>query len=182
MVSKLYHLLSNIRLYYICHVQSQMSTSFTHYLKPLRVDIQIPHLNYSPPEKPISVITDLVLPTLLSSKFHPGSGSWLFTHPGFRIPDPGVKKAPDPGSGSATLHFRHADRGLEWRCFLAALPGVLPYPTEKPGNVPNIIVMDQDTEPVGSETIGKMQIRIRKYYFGSWIRPAPDPKWLWNSL
>ncbi len=24
-------------------------------------------------------------------------------HPRFRIPDPGVKKAPDPGSGSATL-------------------------------------------------------------------------------
>ncbi len=29
----------------------------------------------------------------------PGSGKNLF-----RIPDPGVKKAPDPGSGSATLH------------------------------------------------------------------------------
>jgi hypothetical protein len=28
----------------------------------------------------------------------PGSGRNLF-----RIPDPGVKKAPDPGSGSATL-------------------------------------------------------------------------------
>ncbi len=28
----------------------------------------------------------------------PGSGKNLF-----RIPDPGVKKAPDPGSGSATL-------------------------------------------------------------------------------
>jgi hypothetical protein len=28
----------------------------------------------------------------------PGSGKKLF-----RIPDPGVKKAPDPGSGSATL-------------------------------------------------------------------------------
>ncbi len=34
---------------------------------------------------------------------HPGSGSWLFTHPGFQIPDPRVKKALDPGSGSATL-------------------------------------------------------------------------------
>ena len=33
----------------------------------------------------------------------PGSGCWLSTHPGSRIPDPGVKKAPDPGSGSATL-------------------------------------------------------------------------------
>jgi hypothetical protein len=29
----------------------------------------------------------------------PGSGKNLF-----RIPDPRVKKAPDPGSGSATLH------------------------------------------------------------------------------
>jgi hypothetical protein len=30
----------------------------------------------------------------------PGSGKNLF-----RIPDPGVKEAPDPGSGSATLVF-----------------------------------------------------------------------------
>jgi hypothetical protein len=34
---------------------------------------------------------------------HPGSGCWLF-YPS-RIPDPGVKKAPDPWSGSATLLF-----------------------------------------------------------------------------
>jgi hypothetical protein len=34
---------------------------------------------------------------------HPGSGSSLFIHPGYRISDPGVKKAPDPGSVSATL-------------------------------------------------------------------------------
>ncbi len=32
----------------------------------------------------------------------PGSGCWLLP-----IPDPGVKKAPDPGSGSATLGIRH---------------------------------------------------------------------------
>jgi len=32
---------------------------------------------------------------------HPGSGSCFF-YPS-RIPDPGVKKAPDPVSGSATL-------------------------------------------------------------------------------
>ncbi len=31
------------------------------------------------------------------------SGSWFFTHSGSRILDPGVKKAPDPGSESATL-------------------------------------------------------------------------------
>ncbi len=36
---------------------------------------------------------------------HPGSESWFFTHP--RIPDPGIKSAPDPGwSGSATLTIR----------------------------------------------------------------------------
>jgi hypothetical protein len=33
----------------------------------------------------------------------PGSGKNLF-----RIPDPGVKKAPDPGSGSATLNSNKA--------------------------------------------------------------------------
>jgi hypothetical protein len=32
----------------------------------------------------------------------PGSGKNLF-----RIPDPGVKKAPDPGSGSATLEYNY---------------------------------------------------------------------------
>ncbi len=43
----------------------------------------------------------------------PGSGKNLF-----RIPDPGVKKAPDPGSGSATLatasrEFLHEPQSLE---------------------------------------------------------------------
>jgi hypothetical protein len=38
---------------------------------------------------------------LLGSRIRdPGSGKNLFR---IRIPDPGVKKAPDPGSGSATL-------------------------------------------------------------------------------
>ena len=38
-----------------------------------------------------------------------GSGKNLF-----RIPDPGVKKAPDPGSGSATLEFiKDADMDLD---------------------------------------------------------------------
>jgi hypothetical protein len=41
----------------------------------------------------------------------PGSGSWFFTHLGSRIPDPGVKKAPDPGSGSATLPVLHDTKG-----------------------------------------------------------------------
>jgi hypothetical protein len=51
---------------------------------------------------------------------HPGSdprsGSLLFRYPS-RIPDPGVKKAPGLGSGSATLvssqptgHFEHVER------------------------------------------------------------------------
>jgi hypothetical protein len=44
--------------------------------------------------------------------FHPGSGSLLFQI--LPIPDPGVKKAPDPGSGSATLDFiKFAVSGLE---------------------------------------------------------------------
>jgi hypothetical protein len=33
---------------------------------------------------------------------HPGSRIRILTYPS-RIPDPGVKKAPDPGFGSATL-------------------------------------------------------------------------------
>jgi hypothetical protein len=37
----------------------------------------------------------------------PGSGKKLF-----RIPDPGVKKAPDPGSGSAALQIRNPARQM----------------------------------------------------------------------
>jgi hypothetical protein len=36
---------------------------------------------------------------------HPGSRIRMLTFCPSRIPDPGVKKAPDPGSGSATLFF-----------------------------------------------------------------------------
>jgi hypothetical protein len=41
----------------------------------------------------------------MTRDFHPRSGSWiriLIFYPS-RIPDPGIKKTPDPGSGSATL-------------------------------------------------------------------------------
>ncbi len=34
---------------------------------------------------------------------HPGSGSWFFTYPGFRLPDPGVKQAPSPGSATMAV-------------------------------------------------------------------------------
>jgi hypothetical protein len=34
-----------------------------------------------------------------------GISDLFYTYSGSRIPDPGVKKAPDPGSGSATLIF-----------------------------------------------------------------------------
>ncbi len=39
---------------------------------------------------------------------HPGSGYWIriLTFYPSRIPDPGIEKAPDPGSGSATLSKR----------------------------------------------------------------------------
>ncbi len=41
----------------------------------------------------------------------PGSGKNLF-----RIPDPGVKKAPDPGSGSATLRTDNDNKNkFYWR-------------------------------------------------------------------
>jgi len=36
---------------------------------------------------------------------HPGSRIRMLTFYPSRIPDPGVKKAPDPGSGSATLDW-----------------------------------------------------------------------------
>jgi hypothetical protein len=36
---------------------------------------------------------------------HPRSRIRILIFHLFRIPDPGVKKAPDPGSGSATLQF-----------------------------------------------------------------------------
>jgi hypothetical protein len=36
---------------------------------------------------------------------HPGSRIRMLTFYPSRIPDPGVRKAPDPGSGSATLWY-----------------------------------------------------------------------------
>jgi hypothetical protein len=36
------------------------------------------------------------------------------TYSGSCIPDPGVKKAPDPGSGSATLVETHKLRQIDW--------------------------------------------------------------------
>ncbi len=43
---------------------------------------------------------------------HPGSGCWLSTHPGSRIP--GVKKAPDPGSRIQIRNTgkKHAEEGI----------------------------------------------------------------------
>jgi hypothetical protein len=53
--------------------------------------------------KIIEVFTQKKIVTKLSKIWvrDPGSGKNLF-----QIPDPGVKKAPDPGSGSATLKKR----------------------------------------------------------------------------
>jgi hypothetical protein len=45
----------------------------------------------------IELFTQKIVTKLLKWVWDPGSGKNLF-----RIPDPGVKKAPDPGSGSAT--------------------------------------------------------------------------------
>jgi hypothetical protein len=42
--------------------------------------------------------------SLSSQNMGLGSGKTLF-----RIPDPGVKKAPDPGFGSVTLHEPHSN-------------------------------------------------------------------------
>jgi len=47
---------------------------------------------------------------------HPASGSWLFIHHGSRSPDPGVKKAPDPGSRSATLLVLIWTSGFDVQC------------------------------------------------------------------
>jgi hypothetical protein len=45
----------------------------------------------------------------------PGSGKILF-----RIPDPGVKKAPDPGPGSATLKKREGEKSFVVKPFFVA--------------------------------------------------------------
>jgi hypothetical protein len=50
---------------------------------------------------------------LSSKKYDPGCSSRIPDPDAdflpSRIPDPGVKKVPNPGSGSATLHFRMAE-------------------------------------------------------------------------
>ncbi len=43
---------------------------------------------------------------------HPGSGSWLFTHPRFRVQGSKRHWIPDPRSGSATLDTRFLSTGF----------------------------------------------------------------------
>jgi hypothetical protein len=54
----------------------------------------------------IELFTQKIVPKLSKvGVWDPGSGKNLF-----RIPDPGVKKAPDPGSGSETLANKVSDQ------------------------------------------------------------------------
>jgi hypothetical protein len=60
--------------------------------------------------KNLSIFNPKKLYYVLKNKIrdiHLGSWIWIFFHPRswIRIPDPGVKKAPDPGSGFAILNF-----------------------------------------------------------------------------
>jgi hypothetical protein len=45
----------------------------------------------------------------------------------FRIPDPGVKKAPDPGSGPATLKQTIPS----WKCYFAWNNRLVPYSVDR---------------------------------------------------
>jgi hypothetical protein len=55
--------------------------------------------NWANFQRNIDLFTSKIVTKISKIKvWDPGSGKNLF-----RIPDPGVKKAPDPGSGSATL-------------------------------------------------------------------------------
>ncbi len=100
---------------------------------------------------------------------HPGSGSWLFTHPRTRIPNPGVKKA--PGSririrNTASDIFRlvicvgtriwsflnwlwlseweaRRRRGAGWRCRLAAATPPAVAPRAAPEGQPAPRINDQ---------------------------------------
>jgi hypothetical protein len=52
---------------------------------------------------------------LSSRKYNPGCSSRILTFYPSRIPDPGVKKAPDPGSGSAKLDLSMICRYIDER-------------------------------------------------------------------
>jgi len=63
------------------------------------------------------IVNYFIFEVLQKNFFAPGSG---IRDPGsgknpFRIPDPGVKKAPDPGSGSATLVCSESTGSVENR-------------------------------------------------------------------
>jgi len=77
--------------------------------------IRIKEFNYSNQKNCLKALGNMI-------RFvHPGSGSRFVT-----IPDPGVKKAPDPGSGFATLVLRqtHAcsDKLMKYCCSLNFFP------------------------------------------------------------
>jgi hypothetical protein len=56
----------------------------------------------------LALVYLLFITVLRIRDVYPGSGKNLF-----RIPDPGVKKAPDPGSGSAILIYHIKKRSIE---------------------------------------------------------------------
>jgi hypothetical protein len=66
---------------------------------------------------------------------YPGSGSRIRIFYPSRIPDPGVKKAPDPGSGSATLKvsrllIRTEEKRKNWMSL-----GLFNTPTKREGAI-----------------------------------------------
>jgi hypothetical protein len=68
-----------------------------------------------------------------SRKYDPGCAFWILilTFYPSRISDPGVKKVPDPGSGSATLvstYFKCCGCRSGIRCFLTPASGRYPVP------------------------------------------------------
>jgi hypothetical protein len=95
----------------------------------------------------------------------PGSGKNLF-----RIPDPGVKKAPDPGSGSATLVFFLNF----WKkmCFILFLGIDLTFCTCLKRNwkiaaieICNVKDVSNYSSHTNSLTIAKVRIRNRNLYY-----------------
>ncbi len=76
--------------------------NFSHLDRGSRVE-KIPDPGSRSVPREFIVVTEFFL--LSFRKYDPGCSFWiriLILYPS-RIPDPGVKKAPDPGSGSATL-------------------------------------------------------------------------------
>ncbi len=97
---------------------------------------------------------------------HPGSRIRMLTFYPSRIPDPGVKKAPDPGSGSATLPLVW---GLGTADLTAGVARIL-TPVLAPWSTSSLVSASSSSCCTGADSLPDI-----------WQHDFPSNNWLWKT-